>query len=327
MTQATRRMFVGTIAGATLLALAPLAAHAQAYPNKPIRLIVPYATGSTTDSLSRLIGQKMSESMGQQVIADNRPGAGGTLGTDIAAKAAPDGYTLVVVPGSHTINPSMYKSLPYDSIKDFTPIAMFGSAPLLLAAHPSLAANNPRELIALAKSKPGALNYASGGIGSPSHISMELLNSMAGIKLVHVPYKGGGQVMTAVLSNEVQMTPGGMIGLLPHIKSGKLKAIAVTSSKRSSALPDVPTIAEGGVAGYNAAGWWGLLAPANTPMAIVNRLHSEVDKAIKSADISGRFKRDGIEPGNMSPAEFAAHIRDETQVMAKVIKDAGIKAE
>lgn len=325
----SRRTILAVVAGAAMTTLLPAIAQAQAvgYPSKAVRLIVPFAPASTTDTISRLLANKLSEAWGTQVIVDNRPGAGGNIGTDAVAKASPDGYTLLVTAGSHTINPSLYGKLPFDAVKDFAPIAMLGTAPLLLVAHPSLPASNVRELIALAKARPDSLNYASGGAGSPSHLVMEVFKSMAGIHILHVPYKGGGPVLAAVLGNEVQLTPGGLSAMMPQVKAGKLKAIATTGQRRSLTTPDVPTIAESGLPGFNMGGWWGMLAPAGTPRDILAKIHGDVMRAMQSPEIRAKFASDGINASTMSADEFAAYIRDEMVVMAKVVKDSGAKAE
>ena len=327
MVRRIEKNFAAIVAGLMVMLLAPVTAFAQAYPNKSVRLVVPFAPGSTTDSLGRLFGLKLGELWGQSVVIDNRPGAGGNIGEEAVAKAAPDGYTLLIAAGSHTINPSLYEKLPFDAIKDFAPIAMLGSAPLLLVAHPSLPAANIRELIALAKSKPGALNYASGGSGSPSHLVMELFKTMAGVNIVHVPYKGGAPVMTAILANEVQLTPGGLIGLLPFVKSGRLKAIATTGEKRSTAAPDIPTIAESGVPGYRLGGWWGMFAPAGTNRDILAKLHIDIKRAIQLPDVRAKFANDGIDASTMSAEEFATYVREEMVTMAKVVKESGAKVD
>ena len=313
--------------GLTVALLAPLAAHAQAYPARPVRIVVPFAPGSTTDALSRLLGQKLSEAWGQTAVIDNKPGAGGNIGEDAVAKATPDGYTILVAAGSHTINPSLYGKLPFDAAKDFAPIAMLGAAPLLLVAHPSLPASNVRELIALAKAKPGVLNYASGGSGSPSHLVMELFKSMAGVNIVHVPYKGGAPVMTAILANEVQLTPAGLIGLMPFVKSGRLKAIATTGQKRSAAAPDIPTVAESGLPGYHMGGWWGVFAPTGTPAPVLAKLHADIMRAMQSADVRAKFVSDGIDSSNMTAEEFSTYVRDEMVTMARVVKESGAKVD
>ncbi len=315
-----------------LLGCAVVAFHAaniaaQSYPNRSIRLVVPYAPGSTTDTLARLLGAKLTEALGQQVVIDNRAGAAGNIGTDIVAKAIPDGHTLVVVPGSHAINPSLYPKLPFDPIKDFSTVALIASAPLLIAAHPGLAASSMRDLIALAKAKPGEIRYASGGSGSPSHLSMELLKSMAGIDLVHVPYKGGGSVLTALLSGEVQLTPSGVLVLLPLARAGRIKLLATTGSKRLAAAPEVPTVAESGVPGYAVTGWWGVLAPAGTPRPIVQRLNGAIVRALQSTDLRERLAADGIEPAGGTPEAFAEHLRREITIWSKVVRESGARAE
>ena len=323
-TQKTILVITTVLTGALF---APLAANAQAYPARPVRIVVPFAPGSTTDALSRLLGQKLSEAWGQTVVIDNKPGAGGNIGEDAVAKATPDGYTIMVAAGSHTINPSLYGKLPFDAAKDFAPIAMLGSAPLLLVAHPSMPASNVRELIALAKLKPGLLNYASGGSGSPSHLVMELFKSMAGVNIVHVPYKGGAPVMTAILANEVQLTPAGLIGLMPFVKSGRLKAIATTGQKRSAAAPDIPTVAESGLPGYHMGGWWGVFAPTGTPGPVLAKLHADIMRAMQSPDVRAKFASDGIDSSSMTADEFGAYVRDEMVTMARVVKESGAKVD
>ena len=300
---------------------------AQDYPGRSIRLVVPYAPGSTTDTLARLLGTKLTAALGQQVVIDNRAGAAGNIGTDIVAKAAADGYTLAVVPGSHAINPSLYAKLPFDPVKDFAPVALIGSAPLLIAAHPAVAASSMRELIALAKAKPGEIRYASGGSGSPSHLSMELLKSMAGIDLVHVPYKGGGSVLTALLSAEVQLTPSGALVLLPLARAGRIRLLATTGAKRLAVLPEVATVAESGVPGYVVTGWWGMLAPAGTPRPVVQKLNAEIGRALQSADLRERLAADGIEAAGGTPDAFAEYLRREISLWSKVVRDSGARAE
>jgi tripartite-type tricarboxylate transporter receptor subunit TctC len=314
-----------------LIAALPLFAHvqanAQAYPSRSIRLVVPYAPGSTTDTLGRVVGQKLTEALGQQVVIDNRAGAGGNIGTDIVAKATPDGHTLVVVPGSHAINPSLYRKLPFDAVKDFTPIALLGSAPLLIGAHPSLPAATMKDLLALAKAKPGSIRYASGGSGSPSHLSMELLKTMAGIDLVHVPYKGGGSVLTALVSGEVQLTPTGLLVLGPLARAGRIKLLATTGPKRLGAMPELPTVAESGVPGYAVTGWWGVLAPAGLPRPIIQRLNSVIVRALETQELRDRLSADGIETAGGTPEAFADHLKREVDLWAKVVRASGARAE
>jgi tripartite-type tricarboxylate transporter receptor subunit TctC len=327
--------FLSAAAGlAVILASAPAAAQAapsaskdSTYPVKPLRLVVPFAAGSTVDTLARLVAQKLTENWGQQAVVDNRSGAGGVIGTDMAAKAAPDGYTLLMAAGSHAINPSLYRKLPYDTVKDFAPVTLVASAPMVVYAHPSVHAASIGELIALAKSKPGQIHYASGGNGSPSHLTMERFRAMAGIDLVHVPYKGGGTIFTALLSGEVQLHAGSMLGLMPQVKAGKLKALAVTGERRSPAAADLPTVAESGLPGFAASGWWGLLLPAGTPKALVTRLHREVVRVLQAPDVRERLAANGIDPVGNNPDEFAAYIRQEMAIWSKVVKDAGLRAE
>ncbi|HSV81839.1 MAG TPA: tripartite tricarboxylate transporter substrate binding protein [Ramlibacter sp.] len=313
-------------AGLTGLLGAP-AAMAQDYPTKPIRLVVGFATGSTTDTLARLVALKMGESLAQQIVVDNRAGAGGNIGADQVAKAAPDGYTLLLVPSSHAINPSLYSNLPFKTESAFASIGLIGEAPLLLVAHPSFPANNVKELIELAKSKPGTLNYASGGVGSPSHLAMEVLRSTAGISITHVPFKGGNELLTALVGGQVQMTPTGMLIGLPLVKSGRVKPLAVTGSKRVAIAPEVPTVAESGVPGYAVTGWWGLLAPAGTPPAIVARLNRELVKVLNTPDVRDKLRTDGIEGGGGTPEEFDAFIKRELVKWGKAVKESGAKVE
>src|SRR5688572_7995852 len=300
---------------------------AQVYPARPVRLVVPFAPGSTTDSLARLIANRITEPLGQQVVVDNRPGAGGNIGTEIVARAAADGHTLLMAAGSHAINPSLYRKLPFDAVKDFAPITLVGEAPLIVVANPQLLATSMAEFIALAKSKPGQLSYASGGSGSPSHLAMELLKSMAAIELTHVPYKGGAPVLTALLSGEVQVTAGGMLAMLPQIRAKKLKALAVTGAKRSAVAPEIPTVAESGVPRYQVTGWWGLLAPAGTPSSVVTRLEREVARQLQSRELRERLSSEGIEAIGSSPQHFAAYLNEDIAKWAKVVRLSGARAE
>ena len=302
---------------------AQIASNASAYPTKPIRVVVPSAPGSTADVLARLLAQHLTESLAQQWVVDNRAGAAGIIGSNVVARASPDGYTLLFIAGNHAINPSLHSDLPYDPVRDFAPITQMGAAPLLLVAHSSFAAASARELIAVAKAKPGQINYASGGKGTPSHLAMELFNSMAGIKLTHVAYSGGGPVLTAVLSGEVQLTPGGVAIVMPHVRSGKLKALAVTGARRSPAAPEVPTVAESALPGFAVTSWWGLLAPAATPTLIITKLQRETARLLQTPGMRTRLAADGIEPVGSSAGEFDSFIRREIATWAKVIKDAG----
>jgi tripartite-type tricarboxylate transporter receptor subunit TctC len=274
-----------------------------------------------------MVAQKLSDLWRQQVVVDARAGAAGIVASAIVAKAPPDGYTLIMVAGNHAINPSLYSKLPYQTDKDFAPVTQIGAAPLLVASHPSLPVNSMRELIAHARANPGRVNYASAGVGTPSHLAMELLNSMAKIRLVHVPYAGGGPVLNAVVSGEVQMLASGVLILMPLAKSGKLKALAVTGPQRSRVAPDVPTVAESGVPGFSVRGWWGILAPAGTPKSIVLRVQREIADAIATPEVQSRLANDGIEPVANTPEEFSAYIRDEMARWARVVKDAGIRPD
>jgi len=304
------------------------AAHAQpAYPQKPIRLVVPFPPGGGTDILARLFGQKMSETLGQQIIIDNRGGAGGTLGTDIAAKAAPDGYTLILVSGSHAINPGLYQKLPYDSVSDFAPITQIATSPGILVVNPSLPVKSVKDLIALARAKPGQINYASAGSGTPPHLAGELFKVMAKIDMVHVPYKGNAPAFTDVIGGQVSLIFPTMPSAMPFIKSGKLRPIAVTSAKRSPAAPDIPTIAESGLPGYEATSWYGILAPARTPPQIVARLHEVLVSVIGAPDMKDKLAAQGLDPVGNTPQQFAAVIKSEIAKWAKVVKASGAKPE
>ena len=310
-----------------LLALAAPAGAQTAYPQKPIRMVVPFPPGGGTDILARLFGQKMSETLGQQVIIDNRGGAGGTIGTDIAAKAPPDGYTLILVSGSHAINPGLYPKLPYDSVNDFAPITQLATSPGILVVNPSLPVKSVKDLIALARAKPGQINYASAGSGTPPHLAGELFKVMAKIDMVHVPYKGNAPAFTDVIGGQVSLIFPTMPSAMPFIKSGRLRPIAVTSAKRSPAAPDIPTIAESGLPGYEATSWYGILAPARTPREIVARLHEVLVSIIGSPDMKDKLAAQGLDPVGNTPQQFAAVIKSEIAKWAKVVKASGAKPE
>ena len=306
---------------------AAMPAQAQPYPTKPIRMIVGYPPGGGTDIVGRMVAQKLSEAFGQTVVIDNRGGAAGSIGTELAAKSVPDGYTILmgnVAPNA--INVSLYAKLGYDPVKDFEPVSLVASTPNILVVHPSVAVKTVPDLVALAKAKPGTLNYPSAGIGSSSHLAGELFDNLAGVKMVHVPYKGGGPAMTDLLGGQVQLMFATMPAAMPHVRSGKVRAIAVTSAKRSQAMPELPTIGET-LKGYDASTWYGVLAPAKTPRAIVNQLHAEIVKLLKVAETHDRLLAQGFEPVGGTPAEFAAYIKSEMAKWAKVIKAAGIKPE
>ncbi len=299
-------------------------ASPDTYPNKPIRIIVPFPAGGSADTLSRIIGQKMTESWGQQVLVDNRPGAGGNIGTDAAAKSAPDGYTLLLTPSSIASNPSLYRKLPYDPVKDFVPVAEVGWTPMILVVHPSVPANSVKELIALAKSKPGQINYASAGNGTTNHLAGEVFKHMAGIDLVHIPYKGNPLAVLDVLSGQVPVMFDFVITSLPHVKAGKLRALAVTDAKRIPQLPDVPTVSESGVPGFEAGTWFAVFAPAGTPQALVTKLNKEIVRILNLPDVKERLYQQGAEPRPSTPAQLAKHLQQDMAKWAKQIKEVAI---
>jgi tripartite-type tricarboxylate transporter receptor subunit TctC len=311
---------------ALLLSALAGAASAQ-YPSHPVRFIVPSAVGGGTDIIARAIALKLSESLGAQFVVENRPGAGQMIGIELAAKAPADGYTILMAASTLAINPIMYKAVPYDPVRDFAPITQAATLPNVVVVHPSLPVKSISELIAYAKAHPGQLNFASAGIGTSPQMSIELLKSMAGIDMVHIPYKGTAPGVVDVLAGQVLVMAPNVLTALPHIKSGKLRALAVTSPKRSAALPDVPTVAEAGLPGYDSTQWYGVLAPAGTQREIVARLHGAIARALRDEEVGRRLAADGAEPVGSSPEEFAAFIKSETEKWAKVARAAGIKAE
>ncbi len=304
------------------------AAHAQsAYPAKPVRFIVPSSSGGGTDIIARAIAQKLSEALGQQFVVDNRPGAGQMIGIELAAKAPADGHTIVMTASTLAINPIMYKKVTYDPVRDFAPITQAASLPNVLVVHPSMPVQSLPELVALARREPGRIAYASAGIGTSPHMSVALLEHLAGIEMLHVPYKGTGPGVVDVLAGQVKVMTPNVLTALPHIKAGKLRALAVTSGRRSDALPEVPTIAEAGVPGYESVQWYGVLAPAGTPREIVQRLYTEIAKSLRAGDVRERLAADGAEPVGSTPEQFAAFIRAEIDKWARVAKAAGIRPE
>lgn len=321
------RILLATLSLIGLLSAAP--ALADNYPSKPVRVIVPSSAGGIIDVLPRAILQKVSESTGQQFVVDNRPGAAGIIGSEAAMRAAPDGYTLLVVATAHAINAGLYPKLPYDTVRDFTPITMVARLPLYLVVHPSLGVNNVKELIAMAKAKPGQIFFASAGNGQGSHLGGEMFKSLAGINLGHVPYKGAGPALADVVAGQVPMLFNDPISAMPHIKSGKLKLLAVGTSKRSAAVPDTPTMIEAGVPGFDAYAWLGILAPAGLPKDIAAKLHAEITKAMNAPDVYERFfsPRGGVEAMAYGPDESAAFIKSEITKWTKVIKDSGAKPD
>ena len=300
---------------------------AVAYPTRPLRIIVPQSPGASTDLTARLVAQRLSEAFKQPVVVDNRPGAGTIIGTELVTRASPDGYTLLVVAAGITVNPSIYRRVPYDIERDLAPITQLTRFANLLAAHPSFPGKSLQDVLALARAKPGAVNYASAGIGSGTHMSMELLKTMTGVDLLHVPYTGGGPAVTATIGGQVQLNIGTTVGVLPHVRSGRLRAIAVTTASRTPAAPDVPTFAESGVPGYDHGPWNGMFAPAKTPPAILSKIHAEVARALQLPDVRKTFANEGVEVVASSPAEFAATVRNELAMWPRVVKAAGIKPE
>jgi tripartite-type tricarboxylate transporter receptor subunit TctC len=313
------------LAGAT----ATVSAHTAAtgYPLKVVRFIVPYAPGGSSDVLARTLAQKLGAALGQAFVIDNRPGAGSMVGTDIAAKATPDGYTIILSDMPHTINPGIYAKVPYDPIGDFAPITVIGVSPMFLFVNPLVKAQNVKEFIALAKSQPGKIAIASGGTGATTHLMAELLQSHAGIRLTHVPYKGAGPALTDVVAGQIPATFTSMATAAPFAQTGRLRILGVTSAKRVPAFPDVPTFEESGVAGMVVEHWWGVMAPAGVPRPIVEKLHGEIVKAVNSADVHERFSVLAVEPRTNTPQQFKALLEADLKRWAKVVKDAGIKIE
>jgi tripartite-type tricarboxylate transporter receptor subunit TctC len=311
---------------ACTIALCSGIAASQTYPSKPVRLIIPFPPGGSNDIVGRFIATKLSERLGKQVVADNRGGAGGVIGTEAAAKSDPDGHTLLIISSAYAINTSLYK-LPYDPVKAFSPIAKVGTGPNVFAVHPGVPVNSVKEFIALAKEKPGQLNFASAGVGSFQHLGSELFKSLAGVDVGIVQFKGGGPAMIDVIGGHTHAALGSLIQFMPHIKSGKVKALGTGGAKRSVSLPDVPTIAEAGVPKYEANNWWGILTPAGTPRPVIDRLYKEISAILSSAETQKVFGDQGAEVDKLGPAEFGPYIAAETTKWGKVIKEANIKAE
>ena len=307
---------------------ASVAEAAEAYPSKPIRLIVPFSPGGPADVLARVVGDKIGASMGKPVVVDNRAGAGGNIGMALGAKAAPDGYTLVLAPaGNLTVNPSLYRNVPYDVAKDFAPVTVVAAVPNILVVHPSIPAKNLTEFIAYAKSHPGQLNFSSPGAGSGAHLAGELFKSVVGADMVHVPFNGIAPAVTAVLAGDVQLMFAGAPAVLQHVRAGKLHALGVASLKRMVGAPDLPTLSESGLAGFDVTSWYSIVAPAGTPPEIVARLQREIDKALREADVREKLAGLGAEPIANTPAEFAAMIKTETAKWSEIVKNAKITIE
>ncbi|MBP0637514.1 tripartite tricarboxylate transporter substrate binding protein [Cupriavidus sp. AcVe19-6a] len=312
-----------------MLAAAPAASAASMqpqYPSKPIRLVVPFSAGSATDILARILGTKMAEGGSYQVIVDNRPGAGGTVGATGVAKAAPDGYTLILVSVGHAINATLYPKLGYDTVKDFAPVSLVASVPNVLVVNAASKYKSVRDVVAAAKATPGALNFDSAGSGSSTHLSGEMFKMQAGIDIAHIPYKGTGEALTDVMAGRGDMMFAPTVSAMPFVRQGKLRALAVTTARRASALPDIPTVAESGFPAYAFDSWFGILAPAGTPREIVDALNAEIGKALSSPDVRERLAAQGAEPRHSSPQEFAAHIQAEIGKLAPVVRQSGVRA-
>ncbi len=311
---------------AVLLAIAGANASAQTYPDRPVRLVVGFPPGGAADILGRVAAQQLTDALGQQFVVDNRGGAGGLIATELAAKSTPDGYTLLFTSIPHVINPHLYRKVTYDAVRDFAPAALFVTVPLMLAVNPSLPVKNVRDLIAYAKARPGKVNYASGGSGSSSHLAMELFKTMAGVDLNHIPYKGTGPLITDLIAGQVSITIASAVPLIPQVKAGKLRGLATTGAKRSSAVPDLPTIGET-VPGYDVTNWFGILAPAGTPRAIVTRINATLDKALQQPHVRELLLARGADPGGGAPDDFARIIKSDFAKWAKVVKASGARVD
>jgi tripartite-type tricarboxylate transporter receptor subunit TctC len=311
---------------ALILAVSTLPALAQQYPSKPVRIVVPFAPGGGSDFIARFMAQRLTESFGSQVIVENKPGAGGVLGIEQGIKAPADGYTLTLIASSYTVNPSIYK-LNFDPVTDVTPIIQMSQGPLLVVVNPALPIKTVKELIALARSKPGEVTFASSGQGSVIHLATELFDTMANVKMNHIPYKGTGPALTDTLAGQTNVFFSSTANAMPHVKAGKLRAIAVTTSKRIPALPEVPTIAESGVPGYDVVLWHGLIGPKGLPRAVVDRINGDVTKSLKLKETAEQLQNDGVAPAGGTPEQFAAQIKKEIGVWKKVAADAGVKQE
>jgi tripartite-type tricarboxylate transporter receptor subunit TctC len=312
---------------AVLLALAAVSAAAQDYPAKPIRILVGFSAGSTTDILARTVGQKMSDAWGQPVLVENRPSAGGVVASNMVATAPADGYTLLVVSAGHAASAAIFAKLPYDTLRDFAGVSRIANVPSILVVSPALGVKSVKDLVALARSKPGKLNFSSPGIGSANHLAGELFKTLAGVDAAHVPYKGIPEAMSAVLADNVQFNFSPVVNVLPLARDGKLLALATTTGKRSAALPDLPTLAEAGVAGYVFDPWFGLLAPSKTPRPLLARLSAEVSRIVELPDVKERLRALGADPAPNAPEDFDGYIRTEVAKFQKIVKDAGIRPE
>ncbi|MFJ4292881.1 tripartite tricarboxylate transporter substrate binding protein [Cupriavidus sp. NPDC089707] len=321
------RLAAALAAAALSIAFTPTAAHAQGYPTKPITIVVPASPGGAIDLVARLVGQKLTEAWGQSVVVDNRSGATGIVGTDLVAKAAPDGYTLALVASSHAINPNMVRKLPFDTVKSFEPVALTHLVPLMLVVSPSVPAKSVKELIAYGKAHPGQLSFASSGSGGAPHFSGELFKSMAGLDMVHIPYKGSTLAHPDLTSGRVSLMFDTVAAINPQVKAGKVRALAVTTTKHAAIAPQLPTMAEAGLPGYDTSTWGGVLAPAGTPKAVIDKLNAGINQALAAPDVRERLLAAGIEPAGGSPAQFSGFIQTEMVKWAKVAKNAGIQPE
>jgi len=317
---------VGALAAVGCAAIWPVA-WAQQYPNKVVRLVVPFAAGGPADIYARYLGQRLQEPFGQSFVVDDRPGAGSIIGTELVAKSPPDGYTLLVMSNTHTVNESLVPKKPFVLMKDFVPVVPVNYSDLVLVVHPSLPAKSVKELIALAKAKPRGLNYASSGTGTPYHMAGELFKAMAGVDIVHVPHKGSSEARTSVLSGQVEMMLDAITTMTPMVKAGRVRALGTTGRKRSAVLPDVPTVAEAGVPGYEATIWLGIMAPAGTPKAVIDRLNAEVTKIVSQPDVKKAWNEQGAEPLTMSPAEFEKYLNADIAKWAKIVKISGARTD
>ena len=323
----TRPLLAICAALSCLTLIASASSSAQQYPNRPLRFVVPYAAGGSADIIARIVSQKMTSGLGQQIVVDNRAGAGGNIGAAFVAKAAPDGYTLLLATNSHAVNATLYSQVDYDLIKDFAPVSLISSTPLILVVHPSLPVRSVKDLIALARSRPGKLFFSSSGNGGSPHMAAQLFSSTADIKLVHVPYRSNTEATTDLLSGQVQLMFSPIAAVLPQIKTAKLRALGITSTRRSVIVPDVPTLAEAGVPGYALELWNGIVAPTGTPKDIISRLHAEILKALAAPDLKERFSSQGVDPVSDTPEEFSGYIKNELTRWRKVVKDSGARVE
>lgn len=327
MISTKRWLATATAIAATAALTLPALSLAQAFPAKPVKIVVPYPPGGTNDIVVRLLAQKLGDSMGQPFVVENKPGASGNLGAEQVARAAPDGYTLLLVTTGHSIHPSLYKNLRYNIKTDLTPVSELTRGPMLVMVTPSLPYKTIQDVIAAAKAKPGSINFGSAGNGSSTHLATELLSSMAGVKMTHIPYSGSAPAMADVMAGNAQLVMDLMFSALPQVNGGKLRAIAITGAKRSPLLPGVPTVAESGVQGFETLAWNGLMAPANTPKPIIDKLNAEIHKALDAPDMKERLRAQGFEPSPGTPEQFSALIRSEIDRWAKVVKTSGAKVE